>query len=80
MDQKFTRPVEQIALARILVSGHFEFVRGNYELPVLFFYLTEKVVQFRRVLGLQKALDRWPARNLAVPSDSSASARSYPLS
>ena len=43
------------------MSGRFEFVRGNYELPVLFFYFTEKVVQLCRVLGLQKILNDGPS-------------------
>ena len=52
MQKKLAGPVEEIALARVLMSGNFKFIRCRDELAVFLFDLPQQVVQFGRVLLL----------------------------
>ncbi len=67
MQKKLAAPVEQVALARIHVGGGFKLVGRRHEFPVLFFDLTQQVMQFRRVLFLQQILDQLPAPRPSRP-------------
>ena len=54
MEQQFAAPVKQVAFARLQVRGGFVFVGCFDKLSVFFFYFSQQVVQFRRILLFQQ--------------------------
>src|SRR5208337_3403057 len=58
VNQKFAAPVKDIVFTRLHVRRDLQFIGGSHKFAVFFFHLTQKIVEFGRVLPFDKVLDQ----------------------
>ena len=58
MHEKFAGPIEEIALARVHVRRGFEFIDRGDKIAVLFFNLSQKIVEFGGVFASDKIVNQ----------------------